>query len=141
MAQWLGTARSNYFTVVDMEGLIKSLASTAVEISPYASNTKFCLVVGGDSDDGGWPSTMQDEDDEDIDFDMAIHVMPFVAEHEVVVTMEAGAERSCYITGYAHAYIRRGEEVTETSLALCDIYSQAALALGVNQIEITECAY
>ena len=141
MANWYGAARSNYFQVSDMPGLTASLENTDVSIHSNSDGSLHCLLVES-SGDGDWPSFVETAADEDeVEFDFEVHVMPFVADGEVVVTMVAGHEKLRYITGAACAYVRRGEVVTECHLLLNDIYDLAVEELGVTRNEITECSY
>ena len=142
MANWYGAARSNYFRVSDLLGLDAVLQNTSITICPNADGSLHCLLVEGSSEDGGWPSFVQIAAYEDeVEFDFAVHVMPFDADGEVVVTMQSGHEKLRYVDGHAHAYVRRGEVVTECQLSLNDIYYLAAEKLGVTRNEITECCY
>jgi len=138
MSNWYGTARSNTFTVVDMDGLKQALSPFAdIEIRERAG--KVCLLVT-DGDYGGWPSCVFTENEEEHEFDPAVCVMPYVKEGEVVVFMEAGAEKLRYITGNAQAFIRKDSTVTSVSISLDDIYHMAAekFGLDVGQINVAE---
>lgn len=142
MANWYGTARSNKFTVVDMDGFKTALAPFG-DIEIAQRDGKVMLMVT-DGDYGGWPSVVYDwvegEGDVEIEFSPAIHIMPYVKEGEVVVLMEAGAEKLRYITGNAQAYIRIGDEVKTEYLDLSRIYHNAADAFGVDveSIDVAE---
>lgn len=130
MADWIGTARSNYVKIADLEGLQAALVNFGIEIGKHDEHDTYCLLAVGDGD-GGWPSFSYDEDDNEIEFSFESLVMPFVAEGEVLVVMEAGAERLRYVSGHASAYIRRGDQVSSTSLSLNDIYDKACREFGV----------
>lgn len=138
MANWYGAARSNKFTVVDMDGFKTALAPFGdIEISEC--DGKVCLlVIGGDY--GGWPLVVFDDQDEEIEFDPTVHIMPYVKEGEVVVLMEAGAEKLRYITGNAQAYVRIGDKVKTEYLDLNHIYHNAAdkFGIAVESIDVAE---
>lgn len=87
--------------------------------------SKFTLYVEN-SDYGGWPGWACHENGEEVEFDFAIHVMPFVKSGEVVVVMETGAEKLRYLVGHATAYIRSGEAIMDTHVSIDDIYAKAA---------------
>lgn len=138
MANWYGAARSNYVTISDMEGLKAAISPFELEIAESSHGSydpvKFCLLAGEE----GWPIWSPDGG---IEFDFKTHVMPFVIEGEVLVIMEAGAEKKRYVTGYAGAYVRHGDTVRATFLSLNDIYAQAATAFGIGQDKITFAEY
>ncbi len=75
------------------------------------------------------------------EFSWERHIMPFIAENEVLVVVTAGAEKLCYVTGFAEAFIRRGDEVSTTTIRLSDIYSKAAQEFGVALKSISEATY
>lgn len=79
--------------------------------------------------------------DGDYEFSWEDHIMPMVAEGEVFIVMEAGAEKLRYISGYAEAYCRKGKEVGMTALSLYDIYEKASGAFGVETSAIQEATY
>lgn len=146
MASWNGAARSNYFHVVDMEGLNKSLEPFAIEIREQPDGK--VGLLSQETDSGSWPSFAYvsgegegDDEEKEIDFDIATQVMPFVKEGQVVVIMECGHEKLRYLTGWAKAFIRQGEEVKETAVSISDIYAKAAAEFGLPMSEITEATY
>jgi NACalpha-BTF3-like transcription factor len=120
-----------------------------------------------DGDDGGFPSWLYpeipdreedpegfaqlakalgiDEDDldgtEEAEFSWVDHVMPFVAEGQVLVVQTIGSEKLRYLTGYTEAFVRRGDEVKFTGLSIEDIYEKAAQEFGVDQAEIASATY
>jgi hypothetical protein len=139
MANWYGSARSNQFTVTDMDGLKHALAPFG-DIEIAERGDKVCLLVT-DGDYGGWRSVVFDEQDEEIEFDPAVHIMPYAKEGEVVVLMEAGAEKLRYITGNAQAFIRKGDEVRSKYLDLSQIYQMAADEFGIDVAQINVAEY
>lgn len=142
MANWNGAARTNYFVCTDKNVLARSLEPFDIIISEGASDNagKVCLLSTDES--GGWPGTGYiDGEKGDIDFDMDVHVMPYVCEGEVVVAMEAGAEKLRYVSGLAEARIRKGDEVKVCAIHLNDIYDLAARHFGVDKKNITIAEY
>jgi hypothetical protein len=134
MANYYGAARSNYVHIDNMPGLEKALAPFDIKISPeLEDNTLFCLY-STDPDRGGWPGTAYTDDHEEIEFSIEESVMPYVREGECFVAMEAGAEKLRYITGYASAYVRRGDSIESTDISLDDIYRQARETLRCENI-------
>lgn len=138
MSGWKGTARTNYVRIDDVDGLEKSLApfEGLIEESARLGTDDLCFIAT--TDDGGWPGWVKDEEGFDVEFDLAVHVCPFMADDQILVMMEAGGEKTRSITGSAIAYRKNGEKV---SLFLDDIYDKAAEAFGVQKSSIPQCAY
>lgn len=169
MAQWNGTARSNYFRVKNAE-IFKSfieeyVPELEVQIETVGANAgAVMLMVGPDSDSGGWPTFTSDlpanindlakewasiesidqlsskglskdsgEDEideegaEEQEYDLPALICPFLVDWEIVVMMEAGAERLKYITGEALAFDHTGQMV---QVSLRDIYKLAKEKFG-----------
>lgn len=154
MANWSGTARSNYVTVADMEGLRKALTPFgSIGIYPKADRAALkdgetvCLVA--EDDDGGWPSFAYEEGlDEagepteiEVEFSFAERVVPFLVPGEILVVKEVGAEKHRYVSGYAAAFHWDGKEARQVSLGLNDIYNLAAEEFGVGIDTITRASY
>jgi hypothetical protein len=157
MSSWYGAARSNYVTIIDSVGLQEALKpfGNGLDISPSDEDPdKHCFL--SNTEDGGWPSwglvyrpagpddTDFDEGDEvedEVEFDVATQIMPYVAEGEVLVCMQAGHHKMRYVTGHAVAYVRRGAEVRATSIDIDQIYHQAAEMFSLRLDSITRCAY
>lgn len=122
MANWYGTARSNYVRFNDLDALKNSLAPFgSISISEGKPN-RYCLLVTDPSDDGGWPSCAYDENDNEVIFDPIKHICPFLHKDDILIMMQAGAEKLRYITGYATAYDHEGKHI---SIVLDDIYTIA----------------
>lgn len=142
MANYYGVARTNYVTVDDLDGLEKALAPWPIEMTTQDnSGDNKVALLDNDPDGAGWPSSAYDDDDNEIGFDMAKIVMPFVHEGEVLVLLKAGHEKLRYVNGSAEAWVRRGKKVKYTSLALPDIYKIAAKKFKVDEQQITEAIY
>ncbi len=138
MADWNGASRSNYVKIQDLEGLEKSLEGSGVDLRGCVERDAYCLLATG-TGDGSWPSYLEAVDDgEEVEFTFESHVMPFVAEGEVLVAMTAGYEKLRYVSGYASAFIRRQGKIERTDLDLCDVYSKAEQAFGVTGVTAAE---
>ncbi len=138
MASWYGTARSNYILVRDLDAFKAALEPWPVEVHRADGSTNVVCLVSEELDSGGWPSIRYDDEDNDIEFDPAKLICPHMVEGQVLVMMEAGAEKTRYITGVAQAYDHTGECV---EVNLVDIYQLAAAKFGVDRSSITSCEY
>ncbi len=127
MANWYGTARTNYFRVKDptaFKAWIESLPS--------------CVLIEQDGglfgfystdDSGGFPCDRFDEaSGEHVDFELADELVPHLAEGEVAILTQAGAEKVRYITGYALAITWDGRS---TAVDLDDIYDKVQAEFGI----------
>lgn len=121
MADWYGTCRSNYFRVKDRNTFAAMVANFEVDLIEDEDGR-----VGFISNDyyGSIPVTFSEEDEQVSILDL---IAPHLAENEVCVVMEAGAEKARYITGLAIAIAWTGET---TTIDLSDIYNQAQEAFG-----------
>lgn len=129
MADWYGTARSNYFKVRDnkaFEVFMQNLLSMTAEHNDV-DNTWW--IRTDDYGNGGFDWTVYDED---LEPDDSVNAMDEFASHlqegEVAIFLEAGAEKLRYITGNALSIAWTGE-ITEINLA--DIYEFVAEKYGI----------
>jgi hypothetical protein len=114
MANYYASARSNYFKVKDHEAFKQALAPFDVQIIEDERG----VVIFSNSDEGwSWWNSETDEDTYGSEV-----ISPHLADGEVCILMEAGAEKLRYISGYAVAFTNEGREV---SVSLNDIYSLA----------------
>jgi hypothetical protein len=135
---WHGAARSNYVPIEDEEGLEKTLEPFEGLIKiDYDRHGKTGFTVGDESNDGGWPSMVADDDGNEIEFDPVHLICPFMAEGAVLVMMESGADKYREITGNAIAYKKDG---TKVEIYLNYIYEKAAQAFGVDLASIGVCS-
>lgn len=131
MADWYGTARSNYFRVKDEAAFRETFGKVEVEIVTDTQG-RFGLLARDEY--GGWPSyTFEDDlaagdDDEPQDFDIVATLSEHLATGEVAVLMEVGNEKMRYVTGRAIAVNGRNETAI---VDLNDIYDLAR-GLGEN---------
>ena len=113
MANWYGSARSNYFKVKDRTAFEQALTGVDVQVYPgeKANAERICLLV--ENDDGAWPSTVYDERTEDWE---ELDLAGLIAEHlepgEVCILQEVGAEKLRYLTGWSVAITSEGELAT-----------------------------
>jgi hypothetical protein len=121
MADWWGFSRSNYFKVKDKEAF-KAWLSDVGDVSMLQEMDDY-IAIAGDSF-GGWPTYSGDDCEE---FDFVEELSGFLADDEVAVLIETGAEKLRYITGVAVAVDNRGKRA---DISLSDISAQAEAVLG-----------
>ena len=130
MANFNGTARSNYFKVKDPEAFL-AWVSKIPGLGHWVEEDSFA-IYSDDGDTGCWPSSWYEEDDEgggvDHDVDIVSELPRHLQEGQVAVLIGAGAEKLCYISGNAVAVDHTGKVV---QVNLNDIYSLAAKEFGV----------
>lgn len=127
MANYYAAARSNHFRVNNVEGL-KEILPGGVELHEASQHSdQVCLIVTC-PDQAGWPFWDHDSDEDDAEIHWVALISPFLLDDEVVIMMEAGAEKLRYISGFAFAFNNKGEEIT---IRLSDIYERAK-DLGTN---------
>ncbi len=120
MANWYGTSRTNRVRYVDKDALEKALEpfSIAVEFDEEKGTVMF---MDEDGMDGHWPSFGEvegvDEMDDEVEFSWEETVMPHIQEFQVLVVMQSGAEKHCYVSGKAYnkACSEQGAMSYETS--------------------------
>jgi hypothetical protein len=142
MADWYGSARSNYFRVKDIKGFrelcsrwdIECIHKT-VKINGYTVETPDTVGFLCNGDFGGLPSYRcekgdgEDAPEKEYEFEDFLHELSeLLAEGEVAVNVEAGAEKLRYVTGYSLAVNSKGEM---ESVSLDFIYDRAR-RLGQN---------
>lgn len=144
MANWYGTARSNYFKVKDMAAFNEWVASfddlkvvtrtlekdsKEVALGRYQVGEVLVMIHPSEfSDSGAWPSYRTDAEGEEIDIELTEELVEHLSEGEVAIMMEVGAEKLRYLTGYAQAVAWNGKVIT---LSIDDIYEQALQAFSV----------
>lgn len=127
MSNWQGTARSNYVRIKDMTALLLALEGWDIRTESDLEGRVAFFSLDGDT--GGWPCRYNEETEDYDSFDAVEQICPHMAEGEILVMMEAGAEKWRYITGQAIAYNHQGEYV---SVELSDIYARARVRFGGN---------
>ncbi len=139
MANFYGTARSNYFEVKDTDAFEAAMAKLP-DITVVTQGELVGIIVD-DGDSGCFPSYAYNADG-DVDFeDEEVDIVAIVAEHlvdgAVAIFMEVGAEKLRYTSGWAQAINSKGECKT---ISLNDIYDLAA-GLTTSMKEITRAEY
>lgn len=125
MSNWYGTARTNFVRFADeaaYEAAKALIDSTNMQWHPHETH-KLVAMVSGDDDSGGFDFTTTD--DKEIWWpDITQHL----ADGQVLVAIEAGAEKLRYVSGHANAVSKSGEYV---KISLDDIYTLAFEKFGV----------
>lgn len=128
MANYYATARTNYVRFKDQEALDTALElAEKFNIAYYhdAPNEPLCVMFYSGDEDGGF-NLYDSETDENADWDQIAVLMD---DDQVLIVLEAGAEKLRYISGYAQAWNSKGDHVT---LSLVDIYALARNKFGIN---------
>jgi hypothetical protein len=120
MANWYGSARSNYVRVKDRETFM-DWAQSLPDVEIVEQEGTFALLATGEC--GGWPSfrsrdDREDQEDEPIDLaaEIAIHLAP----GGVCIFQEVGAVKLRYLSGSALAVNCAGETL---QISIDDIYA------------------
>jgi hypothetical protein len=118
MANWNGSARSNYVRVKDRRTfMVWALSLPDVEV--VEQEGAFALLVTGE--DGGWPSFRScDDREEDEAIDLAAEMANHLAPGEVCIFQQVGAEKLRYLSGSALAVNSAGETL---QISIDDIYT------------------
>ena len=144
MANYYGSCRTNYFKVKDEEAFkaaIESLPDVECHRSDGAIDAEhaglYC-ILGNNDDGGGWPSYQYDKEMDDyVEFDLIDEVYSHLADGEVAIFMEVGAEKLRFLVGYAEAVNNMGER---EKVSLLDIYDKAK-RLTSRPEDITQAEY
>ena len=129
MANYYGSCRTNYFKVRDekaFEAAIEALPNVECHRSDGAIDAKhaglYC-ILGNDMDGAGWPTSQYiEETDDHTHLDLVDEVYPHLADGEVAIFVEVGAEKLRFLVGYAEAVNNKGERII---VSLLDIYEKA----------------
>ena len=137
MANYYGSARTNYFKVKDMAAFDNALENVpdievvrentppynAEGIVPEGFDYGGVGVLVSDGDSGGFPSQFyDDENDVDVEIDLGTLIAEHLQDGEVAILMECGAEKLRYVVGWAEAINSKGER---KFIQLGDIYDIA----------------
>jgi len=129
MAQWIGHARTNYFGVKDEAAFRAAFVTVEVEIVEIRGMDGMRFALLGNDEYGGFPSMRYvDDEDELVDIDVTGMLIEHLADGEVAVLQEVGAEKLRYLTGAAWAVNNKGERV---DVSIDDIY-ELAKGLGTS---------
>lgn len=139
MADYQGAARSNFFRVKDLNGLRASAERFGLVVQGHPAQPDYVMLYPT-SDDGGWPSWQVEgeETGNDVAFDPIEHICPYLAEGQVVILIEAGAEKLNYVSGWAGAYTWDGRHI---KLALLDIYERVVTELRIPEDQFADATY
>jgi hypothetical protein len=135
MANWNGSARSNYVRIKDRE-MFMNWAQSLYEIEVVEREGAFALLAT--VEDVGWPSFRSREGQEDVDdeaIDLAAEMADHLAPGEVCIFQQVGAEKLRYLSGSALAVNSAGETL---QISIDDIY---ALVRGRWNLSPTEARY
>ena len=135
MANWYGSARSNYFRVKDANAFHEWTERRQLEVFKSDKEADVVAIYPSENSDGAWPTYDLEEDAE---FDLATELAEHLVPGQVAVLLEVGAEKLRYLTGQAIAVNAEGGMV---ELTLSDIYRTAARAYRVPESEITRAEY
>lgn len=136
MANWYGSARSNYFRVKDTEAFLTWTEHRGLGVFKSEKMPGFLSIYPGDDlDSGGWPSYDMEKDEE---LDLVTELSEHLAPGEVAVLLEVGAEKLCYLTGQAIAVNAKGRVVEVT---LSEIYRKTARTFRIPESAITLAQY
>lgn len=136
MANWYGTARSNYFRVKDREAFMAWTKRRGLGVFTNAHDGGlFALHPDESTDSGAWPSYDEDVDSE---FSLTAELAEHLSKDQIAVLMEAGAEKLRYVTGVAVAINSEGHVV---DVDLSDIYRKAARKFRIPEAQIARAEY
>jgi hypothetical protein len=132
MANWYGKSRSNYFQVKDRAAFDALMELYEVEVIEKDGGVGFLART-----EFGTIPTREAEEEGDDPISLADEIADHLAENQVCVIMEAGAEKLCYVSGFATAISWTGESV---NISLDDIYKLAQDEFG-GDAQITQAIY
>ena len=128
MANFEGTARTNYFQVKDDSAFRAWAHHHSLQVLDGPGGVALLPSV---FDDGGF-CLRHEEDDDSEGLDIVDAITEHLAPGSVAVVMEIGHEKMRYLSGWAVAFNDRGDRV---QLSLDDIYDLALRAFGTKPTE------
>ncbi|HSW45458.1 MAG TPA: hypothetical protein VLM89_07800 [Phycisphaerae bacterium] len=136
MADYVASARSNYFRVKDVDAFQKWLEENHLGHYESQDEPGRFMIFPDDGGHGDWPTILREDPDtgEEYEADLFDELAKHLHDEDVAVLMEAGAEKLRYVSGWAVAVNSKGDRV---EIGLSDIYEKAK-HLGKN---ITEATY
>ncbi len=141
MANYYGSARSNYFHVKDEAAFEKDMGELiGIDVRKHTNDASLFCILGDDADGYNWNVlVIDDEDSGDYEsVDLPAEVAKHLPDNEVAVFIEAGSEKLRYIFGNATAINNKGDAVV---IALSDIYARAKEELTDQSKDITLAEY
>lgn len=137
MANWYGTARSNYVRVKDVQAAREALEKFDNQVHIHPQKPDYLMVSGG-SDSGGFNTSTWGEDDEDIELDWREWAIAHLCEGQVLWLVEAGAEKLRYVSAWAAAFTADGREAwVNLDSAIC----QAMQSVGIDPATVATPTY
>lgn len=106
MANWYGSARSNYFRVKDRSKFLAWAEELGLTVMHAKDGSGLFGIHPGDTEDGDWPAPMPlneggyEIDDAEPRY-VAHELQQHLADGEVAVLKVIGAEKLRYLTAYA----------------------------------------
>lgn len=139
MANYYARARSNYFRVKDKDAFMNDVdrIMSGVTVDEEETDGKKYYVFLFEESEQGIPWWYYDEEFNGVEIDWRAFFAKHLEEDSVAVLMEAGAEKLCYVSGYAYAYNAKGEELV---VSLQDIYDLITSKWGTD-LEATATEY
>ncbi len=121
MADWHGSARTNYFRVKDRAKFEECI--NGIEGLEVIEDGDGRVGLLSEGEFGGWPNGVYDEETDELEeIDLCEIVSGHLQDGSVAVFMEVGAEKLRYLTGVAVAINLKGESKV---IQLGDIYELA----------------
>lgn len=111
MANFNGTARSNYVKVKDVAAATAALEPFGNEIHKHPDNADYIAIFGGCYDTGTFTTLRGDDEGEDVELDFAAWAQEHLEPGQVLVLMTAGAEKQRYVSAWAEAHTWDGRSV------------------------------
>ena len=135
MANYYGTARSNYVRVKDSEAFLQWTSRRKLGVFKSERGPDVFAIHPGETTDGFWPSY---DFEADVEFSLTAELAEHLPKGQVAILLEVGAEALRYLTGEAIAVNHTGRVVV---LSLNDIYFKAVREFRVTESEITRAEY
>jgi len=145
MANWYGSARSNYFAVKDEAAFRAWAAKRGLEVweemeekpADGKDPRKLFGVAPDDAvnDSGGWPTVDFGADEDNDEVDLIAELAELIQDNQIVVFEQIGSEKLRYLNGHATAFNSAGERI---DLDLDDIYDQAKRRFNVTAITLAQ---
>jgi hypothetical protein len=118
MADWTGSARSNYVRFTDVLKARKAIDDFGnLEII----ESKCKIGIMSNDEYGGWPSFYSDDNPISIYDGLVPKLKKLLAPKETMIMMEVGAEKMRYLTGTACSFSNKGKI---KFINLSDIYNR-----------------
>lgn len=147
MANYYASARSNYFKVTDEKAFKDFCSKVGLGVwdSSKEDHTLYAIYPQND-DGGGWDLDLnvldyqseQEGEDSEPHGDLIEELSKYLADDEVCIIQEVGAEKLRYLNAYAICFNNKGERET---LDLSSLAFEAAAELTSKPENLTEAQY